>query len=56
VTDPAAQLLYAADRENVSHVWVAGDLVAFRPQQNDYLNKKASFEMKTLAKKWQNMP
>lgn len=56
VTDPAAQLLYAADRENVSHVWVAGDLVAFRPQQNDYLNKKASFELKTLAKKWQNMP
>ena len=28
VTDPAAQLLYSAGREHVTHVWVAGRLAA----------------------------
>ena len=46
VTDPAAQLLYSAGREHVTHVWVAGRLAAgegTEPRDNT---------ARTLLEKW----
>ena len=46
VTDPAAQLLYSAGREHVTHVWVAGRLAA--GEGTEPRNDTA----RTLLEKW----
>ncbi|MBI2318643.1 MAG: amidohydrolase family protein, partial [Betaproteobacteria bacterium] len=48
--DPLPQLVYAAGRENVSHVWVAGRLVLERQQVVD----PAVEDLDKLALLWQN--
>ncbi len=54
VANAAAQLLYAADRDNVTHTWVAGQLIANTQQNTPHSNKKTMETMKTFALKWQN--
>ena len=54
VANAAAQLLYAADRDNVTHTWVAGQLIAKTQQNHTYPNEKTMETMKTFALKWQN--
>ena len=39
VQDPAAQLLYAAGREAVTHTWVAGELIATQKQSRSFRRK-----------------
>jgi len=47
--DPLSHLVYAAGREHVSHVWVAGEL---RYQQGVFVNIEAQ-ELKEIASVWQ---
>jgi len=47
--DPLSHLVYAAGREHVSHVWVAGEL---RYQQGIFANIEAQ-ELKEIASVWQ---
>lgn len=47
--DPLSHLVYAAGREHVSHVWVAGEL---RYQQGVFTNIEAQ-ELKEIASVWQ---
>lgn len=47
--DPLSHLVYAAGREHVSHVWVAGEL---RYQQGVFANIEAQ-ELKEIASVWQ---
>ncbi len=56
IQDPAAQLLYAAGRENIHRTWVAGKLISRRdesakPQYGCAISPK---DLQTLAEKWQN--
>lgn len=58
VSDPAAQILYAADRENITHTWVAGCLIAthtgeVKGEKFDS-DQKLMDSVKALALKWQN--
>ena len=48
--DPVAQLVYAAGRENVSHVWVAGRLVV----EESRLAWPGAAHLHNLAVLWQN--
>ena len=50
--DPIAQLVYAAGRENVSHVWVAGKCCV---ERNALLSADEN-ELKDSACLWQNKP
>ena len=47
--DPLSHLVYAAGREHISHVWVAGEL---RYQQGVFANIEAQ-ELKEIASVWQ---
>lgn len=53
VTDPATQLLYSADREQISHVWIEGKCVVSKQllHKSPYLCEEKSVK---LAQKWQN--
>ena len=48
--DPISHLIYAAGREHVSHVWVAGEL---RYQQGGYAGMEPA-ELKEIASVWQS--
>jgi len=48
--DPISHLVYAAGRENVSHVWVAGRLLV----ENRELNYGQKNHLETIAILWQN--
>ncbi|MBO7172952.1 MAG: TRZ/ATZ family hydrolase [Burkholderiaceae bacterium] len=52
-TDPATQLLYSADRSQISHVWTDGKCVVSTQllQNSPYFHRESSVK---LAKKWQN--
>ena len=54
VSDPAAQILYSADRENITHTWVAGELIADKQQKNTISGQKLCESAKELCIKWQN--
>ncbi|HEX5539114.1 MAG TPA: amidohydrolase family protein, partial [Methylophilaceae bacterium] len=47
--DPLSHLIYAAGREHVSHVWVAGEL---RYQQGNYADIEPA-ELKEIVSVWQ---
>ena len=49
VSDPAAQVLYAAGREQVTHTWVAGRLVASREDTASDIRR----DVAETARKWQ---
>ena len=48
--DPASHLVYAAGRENVSHVWVAGELLV----DNGHLSRLDGADLDKRAVLWQN--
>lgn len=48
--DPISHLVYAAGRENVSHVWVAGRLLI----ENRELTNRPKNELENIAFLWQN--
>ncbi len=48
--DPISHLVYAAGRENVSHVWVAGRLLV----ENRTLKNRPKNDLENLAFLWQN--
>jgi len=48
--DPISHLVYAAGRENVSHVWVAGRLLV----ENRGLTNRPKNDLENLAVLWQN--
>ena len=48
--DPISQIVYAAGRENVSHVWVAGRLLV----ENRTLKTPPENDLENLAVLWQN--
>lgn len=58
IQDPAAQLLYAADRENIVRTWANGELIASRDKTTGKtVWHKAEIrpeEIQALAEKWQN--
>ena len=54
VQDPAAQLLYAAGRENITHTWVSGRLIAIRQENVAYPDLNATARAMSIARKWQN--
>jgi 5-methylthioadenosine/S-adenosylhomocysteine deaminase len=52
-TDVATQLLYSADRSQISHVWTDGQCVVSKQllQKSPYVNREKAVK---VAKKWQN--
>jgi 5-methylthioadenosine/S-adenosylhomocysteine deaminase len=48
--DPVSHIVYAAGRENVSHVWVGGRLLV----ENGMLKKAPKHDLENLANMWQN--
>ena len=52
--DPAAQVLYSAGRENVTHTWVAGELIASRKNSATFINTLEPNELINIASRWQN--
>lgn len=52
--DPAAQVLYSAGRENVTHTWVAGELIASRKNSATFINTLKPNDLINMAKEWQN--
>ncbi len=55
VQDPAAQLLYAAGREHVTHTWVAGKLIAKKQQTVTFPQAPRSLNPAAIAEKWRLM-
>lgn len=53
VFDPAAQLLYSAGREDISHVWVNGKIVV-KKQQSSRLRPLSLEKAQKITKTWQN--
>ena len=53
ISDPASQLLYSAGREDITHVWVDGQLVV-KKQQSIELRNLSREKLQNLAKTWQN--
>ena len=53
--DVASHLVYVAGRENVSHVWVNGDLKYHKPNASDavYSNIEPQ-ELSDIINKWQD--
>ena len=54
VLEPAAQLLYSAGRENITHTWVDGLLVAETQQAGKSYRGMSRMDALTIAHKWQN--
>ena len=58
IQDPAAQLLYAADRENIVRTWANGELIASRDKTTGktvwHKVEIRPEEIQALAEKWQN--
>jgi 5-methylthioadenosine/S-adenosylhomocysteine deaminase len=52
--DPLSHLIYAAGREQVSHVWVAGDLKFHRPMGQGIYHGVEPQELKDIVSRWQN--
>lgn len=53
VADPASQLLYAADRSNVTHAWVAGRRIMTRKETLELSGPAGGEDLSELAGKWQ---
>jgi 5-methylthioadenosine/S-adenosylhomocysteine deaminase len=51
--DPVSHLIYAAGREHVSHVWVAGNLKFHRPMGQGIYNGVEPQELKDIVSRWQ---
>jgi 5-methylthioadenosine/S-adenosylhomocysteine deaminase len=52
--DPVSHLVYVAGREQVSHVWVNGDLKYYKPNNNDGVyNHVEPQELVDIVAKWQ---
>lgn len=54
VLDPAAQLLYSAGRENVTHTWVSGNLIASRQQISRFIDLADIQSLNRTAEQWHN--
>ena len=54
VLEPAAQLLYSAGRENITHTWVDGCLVAETQQAGKSYRGMSRSEALSIARKWHN--
>ena len=54
VLEPAAQLLYSAGRENITHVWIDGRLVVEKQQTIRSLSGMSRSRALSIAHKWQN--
>ncbi len=54
VFDPVSQLIYAADRTQVSDVWIGGRHVAHRQQLTDSSGRNALSEVVSRIPVWQN--
>jgi 5-methylthioadenosine/S-adenosylhomocysteine deaminase len=53
--DPISHLIYVAGREQVSHVWVNGDLKYHKPSSSDgVFNSVEPQELMDIVNKWQN--
>ena len=55
VTNPAAQLLYASDRSDITHTWVNGELIASKQQLLSTPDEKRLHSLKKWAIKWKNL-
>ena len=52
--DPASHLVYVAEREQVSHVWVSGDLKYHKPNSSDGVYSHVEpQELMNIVAKWQ---
>lgn len=54
VQNPAAQLLYAAGRDSITHTWVGGRLIAIKQETVAYADLNAGNRALSIARKWQN--
>lgn len=54
VQDPAAQILYSAGRECITHTWVDGSLIMEKSQKTVYPDPQALERARSLAAKWQS--
>ncbi len=53
--DPVSHLVYVAGREQVSHVWVNGDLKYYKPNTSDGVYSHVEpQELSDIAAKWQD--
>ena len=52
--DPVSHLIYVAGREQVSHVWVAGDLKFHRPMGQGIYHGVEPQELKDILSRWQS--
>lgn len=53
--DPISHLVYAAGREQVSHVWVSGDLKYHKPNGNEgVFSNIEPQQLRNILSKWQN--
>ncbi len=53
--DPVSHIVYVASRENVSHVWVNGDLKYYQPQaQQGVFNGVEPQELSDIVQQWQH--
>lgn len=52
--DPISHLVYVAGREQVSHVWVSGDLTYYKPDANEGVYRQVEpQELRDILAKWQ---
>lgn len=54
VADPAAQILYSAGRECITHTWVDGRLIMEKHARAAYPQTDALAAAALCAQKWQN--
>ncbi|MCI5850406.1 MAG: TRZ/ATZ family hydrolase [Sutterellaceae bacterium] len=54
VLEPAAQLLYSAGRENITHVWIDGNIVVSKQQSVFSYRGMSRMKALTIARTWQN--
>ena len=54
VQDPAAQILYSAGRECITHTWVDGSLIMEKRAKTIYPDPAALERAQSLAAKWQS--
>ena len=53
--DPISHLVYVAGREQVSHVWVSGDLKYHKPNGNEgVFSNIEPQQLRDILNKWQN--
>jgi 5-methylthioadenosine/S-adenosylhomocysteine deaminase len=54
VLEPAAQLLYSAGRESITHVWINGQLVVKKQQKAESFRGMSRTKALDIAHTWQN--